>query len=191
VSRLSISIAAVLLALSASALVAQNATDPKIDLALTYTAERTTKANTGQNVWLQGGSLQLGTDIYRGFGLAADFTGLHTSSIGSSGVPFSEFTATFGPRYRWHGGHKVSVYGQALAGEGDAFNTVLPGQTAAQTGTNSLAVKIGGGVDYSLSKRFAVRAVDASWVRTQFANTTDNLQNDFRIGAGLVVKFGH
>lgn len=190
-SRLSISIAAVLLSLSASTLVAQNLDHPRIDLAITYTAERTTKANTSQSVWLQGGSVQLGTDVYRGFGLAADFTGLHTNSIGSSNVPFSEITATFGPRYRWHGGHKVSMYGQALIGEGNAFNSVLPGQAAAQTGTNSLALKVGGGLDYSLSSRFAVRALDASWVRTQFGNSTDNLQNDFRIGAGLVVKFGH
>lgn len=189
--RLSISIATGLLALSAGALVAQTAASPRIDLAITYTAERTLKANTSQNVWLEGGSVQLGTDVYRGFGIAADFTGLHTNSIGNSNVPFSEITATFGPRYRWHGGHKVSLFGQALVGEGNAFNSVVPGQTAAQTGTNSLALKVGGGLDYSLSRRFAVRALDASWVRTQFGNSTDNLQNDFRIGAGLVVKFGH
>lgn len=190
-SRLFISGVAVLFAMCVGGLQAQNPGPPKIDLAVTYTAERTLKANTTQSVWLQGGSVQLGTDMWRGFGVAADITGLHTASIGGSGVPFSELTATFGPRYRWHSGHRISIYGQALVGEGNAFESVLPGQTGVQTGTNSLALKVGGGLDYSLSRHFAVRAVDAAWVRTQFGNSTDNTQNDFRVGAGIVLKFGH
>lgn len=190
-SHLLICSATILLATCVCNLHAQKTDEPRIDLAVTYTAERTLQANTTQSVWLQGGSVQLGTDIWRGFGLAADITGLHTASVASSGVPFSELTATFGPRYRWHTGHHVSVYGQALVGEGNSFYTVVPSPGAAQSGTNSLALKIGGGLDYSLSHRLSLRALDASWVRTQFGNSTDNLQNDLRLGAGLVVKFGH
>lgn len=174
----------------AGTLHAQESAAPKIDLALTYTAQRTLKANTTQSVWLQGGSVQLGAEIWRGFGLGTDFTGQHIASVGSSGVPFSELTATFGPRYRWHNGHRVSLYGQALVGEANAFKTTLPGTTAAQNSSNSLALNLGGGLDYSLSKHFAVRAVDVEWVRTQFANSTDNVQNYARFGAGAVVKFG-
>ena len=187
-SRLLISSASILLAMCVGALHAQEA--PRIDLALTYTAQRTIQANTDESVWLQGGSLQLGAAIWQGFGLGADITGLHTASVGSSGVPFSELTATFGPRYRWHQGHRVSLYGQALVGEGNAFKTTLPGTTAAQNSSNSLALNIGGGIDYSLSTHFAVRVLDASWVRTQFANSTDNVQNYARLGAAIVLKFG-
>lgn len=189
-SRLMISSASILLVLYVGSLHAQKTAAPRVDLAMTYTAERTLKANTAQGVWLQGGSLQLGTNVWRGFGIAADITGLHTSSVGSSGVPFSELTVTFGPRYRWHADRRASIYGQALVGEGNAFDSILPGRFAAQSSLNSLALKVGGGLDYSLSSRFAVRALDAAWVRTQFGNSTDNLQNDFRLGAGIVVKFG-
>jgi hypothetical protein len=163
----------------------------RVDLAFVYTSERTSKANTTQGVWLQGGSIELGADIYRGFGIGADITGLHTSSIGSSSVPFSELTATFGPRYRLKVNRKLSAYGQGLIGEGNAFYSLLPGAVAAQSGSNALAVKVGGGIDYQLNPRFAVRAVDAAWVRTQYGNSTNNQQNDLRLGAGLVVLFGH
>jgi hypothetical protein len=163
----------------------------KIDVAITYSAERTLKADTSQSVWLQGGSLALGAEFWRGLGIAADVTGLHASSIGSSGVPFSELTVTFGPRYRWHSRHRVSAYAQALVGEANAFQTILPGTGAAQSGTNTLALKMGGGLDYSLSPKFALRVFDASWNRTQFGNSTDNLQNDLRLSTGVVVKFGH
>jgi outer membrane immunogenic protein len=159
-----------------------------IDLAVTYTAQRTQQANTSNGVWLQGGSMQLGADFYRGFGAVADVTGLHTASIGASGVPFSEVTATFGPRYRWRSG-RVSVYGQALAGEGSAFDSVLPGKGAAQTSSNALALKVGGGLDYGLSPHLALRVLDAAWAHTRYANSTNGIQNDVRLGAGVVFKF--
>jgi hypothetical protein len=85
---------AVLLVGSVASLSAEK-TDPNaIDLAVLYTTQRTQQANTANSFWLQGGSLQLGAELYRGIGVAADVTGVHTASIGASGVPFSEVTAT-------------------------------------------------------------------------------------------------
>jgi len=163
---------------------------PRLDLAVTYATEYTKKANTTQSVWLQGGSVQIGTNVYRGLGIAADFTGLHSSSVGSSGVPFSEITVTFGPRYRVSIKKKISIYGQGLIGEGDAFDSVFPGTGATQSGVNSRAVNVGGGIDYRLNERFAVRAIDASWIRTQYLNSTNNQQNDLRLGAVFMVLCG-
>lgn len=190
--RLSRSVVVLLLALASGACRAQQQppAERKIDIAVLYTAEHTLKANTTQSVWLQGGSVQLGAEFYHGLGLAADLTGLHTGSIGNSGVPFSEVTATFGPRYRWHTGKRTSVYGQVLFGEANAFDSIVPGAAAAQTGTNSLALKVGGGLDYSRSSRIAFRLLDASWMKTQISNSTNNLQNDVRLSAGIVFKLG-
>lgn len=160
------------------------------DLAITYATEDTKQANTVQHVWLQGGSVEIGANIYHGLGIAADFTGLHAHSIGSSGLPFSEITMTFGPRYRISVNNRISLYGQVLVGEGDAFDSIFPGSGGAQSGTNSLAVKGGGGVDYRLTERFAVRALEASWIHTQYPNSTNSRQNDLRMGVGLVLLFG-
>lgn len=189
--RLFISSALVVLTLCAGSLHAQKEGPSKVDLAVTYSTERAQRAGTSQSVWLQGGSIELGADMWRGFGIAADVTGLHTSSIAGTGVSFSEVVATFGPRYRWHNGHRLSAFGEALVGEGDAFYSLVPGQPVAQSSTNSLALKIGGGADYAVSQRVGIRVLDVAWSRTQFTNSTDAIQNDVRIGAGVVVKFGH
>ena len=56
--------------------------------------------------------------------------------------------------------------------------------------SNALAVDVGGGLDVQLNRRFAVRAFRASYLRTQFPNTTTNVQNSFSLSAGVVVRFG-
>ena len=173
---------------STGTLYAQNA--PKLDFAVMYVSERSLKANTGENFWSQGGSVELGVNAWRGLGVAADVTGVHTASIGASGIPLSMVTATFGPRYRWHDGRRISVYGQGLLGEADAFRSLFPAPSGAGVSASSLALQVGGGLDLKLSRRFAVRALDAAWVRTQLPNSTNNRQNSLRLGAGLVVRFG-
>jgi hypothetical protein len=67
------------------------------------------KAQTLQDFWIQGGSIELGANVWRGLGIAADVTGTHTGSIGSSNLPLSLVTTTFGPRYRWHPDRRVSL----------------------------------------------------------------------------------
>jgi hypothetical protein len=172
----------------AGTLYAQSA--PEVDLGVTYVSQRSLKANTGENFWSQGGSVELGVDAWRGLGVAADVTGVHAASIGSSGIPLSMVVVTFGPRYRWHSSHRLSVYGLGLLGEADAFRSLFPSTSAADVSANSLALHIGGGLDLRLSKRFAIRALDAAWLRTQLPNSTNNRQNSFRLGAGIVVRFG-
>jgi hypothetical protein len=176
-----------LTALSATLSAAQT---PKLDLGVTYSAARSLKAATGQNFWMQGGSIELGANVWKGLGIGANVTGLHSTSIGSSGVPVSLVTATFGPRYRWHAEHKFSAYGEALVGEVNGFRSLFPTPYGAQTEANGLALQVGGGVDYAWKKHIAVRLVNVSWLRTQLPNATDNVQNTLALGSGIVLKFG-
>ena len=162
----------------------------QLDVAVTYAAQRSLKASTNQNFWMSGGSIELGMNMWKGWGLAADLTGTHTGSIGTSGIPLSLVTTTFGPRYRWHAQRKLSLYGQALVGEANGFRSLFPATTGAQTDANSLALQLGGGLDYRLHGSYALRLLDAGWLRTQLPNATDNVQNTLRLGAGLVVNFG-
>ena len=168
---------------------AQTQQPGRLDLAVTYTGERSLKANTGENFWMQGGSIQMGANVRHGWGIAADVTGTHAGSIGSSGVPVSLVTTSFGPRYRWHADRTLSLYGQALIGEANGFRSVFPAQAGAQSSSNSFAIQTGGGIDYKLSGRVAIRVIDAAWLRTQLPNSTDNVQNNLRLGAGVVVRF--
>ena len=50
----------------------------------------------------------------------------------------------------------------------------------------SLAAVIGGGVDISLSHHLGLRVVQVDYVRTQFPNSLENVQNNLRIGAGII-----
>jgi predicted porin len=163
---------------------------PRLDLAVSYIAQDSLKASSSQNFWSQGGSVELGANVWRGLGIAADVTGTHAGSIGSSGIPLSMVTVTFGPRYRWYTQKKLSLYGEALLGEASGFRSLFPSASGSRSDANSMALQIGGGADYRLNKRFDIRLLDAAWLRTQFPNGTDNVQNNLHLGVGVVVRFG-
>lgn len=179
---------AVLLLAGCATLRAQTA--PRVDLAASFVAERSIQANTAASFWAEGGSLELGANAFRGLDLAASVTGVHTGSVGAGGVPLSLVTATFGPRYRWHADRRVSPYGEALLGEANGFRSLFPAGSGADTSASSMAFQAGGGVDLRVSERFAVRALEASWLRTQLPNGTNNRQNSLRLGAGIALRFG-
>lgn len=65
-----------------------------------FNAERSLASATPSNFWMQGGSIELGTNTWHGLGLAANISGTHTGAIGTTTIPLSLVTATFGPRYR-------------------------------------------------------------------------------------------
>lgn len=168
----------------------QTAQSPKIDVAVTFTAERSLRSATSDSFWMQGGSIELGTNTWRGLGIAANVSGTHTGAVGETTIPLSIVTATFGPRYRWHADHRLSIYVEGLIGEANGFKSLFPTVTGSQTSANSLAAQVGGGVDYRLSQHVAVRVAEAAWQHTQLPNGTNNIQNDLRLGAGILLRFG-
>jgi hypothetical protein len=170
---------------------AQQPQPAKLDLSVTYIEGCSLKANTSENFWMQGGSIELGANIGRGWGVAANVTGTHAGSIGASGLPLSQVATTFGPRFRWHADHRLSLYGEGLVGEANGFRSIFPTDRGSQPDANSLATQVGGGMDYKVSGRFAIRAFDVAWSRTQLPNSTDNVQNNLFLGAGVVQRFAH
>lgn len=164
------------------------------DLAVTYSAARSIEASNQEPFWMQGGSIELGTSTWRGLGVAANVSGLHTSSIGTGSVPLSLVTTTFGPRYRLHPQRsmtRISPYGEVLLGVANGFDSVFPGARSSQSSAESFALQIGGGIDYDLGHRLSVRVLHISWLRTYLPNGTDNIQNTLILGSGLALRFGH
>ena len=181
---------AVAASLAATAILhAQAVTSKTADIAVTFTAERSLKANTNQNFFTYGGSAELGVNVYRGLGIAANVTGTHTSSVGTSNIPLSLVTVTFGPRYRLHVARKLSVYGEVLVGEANGFSSIFPATGNSQDSANGLALQLGGGVDYRFGSRYALRLINASYLRTQLPNSADNVENNLQLGAGFVLRF--
>jgi hypothetical protein len=160
-----------------------------LNVAATYSPARFNQLN-GDSFWVQGGGVQVQARLGDHLGLVADARGLHTSDINSSGVGLDMITATIGPRYTFSLEHgKLSLFGQGLVGEAIAFNGLFPHPPGLETSANSLAVIAGGGVEMSLSHRFAVRALEANWMHTQLPNGADNAQNALILGAGFVYRF--
>lgn len=166
----------------------------EIDLAVTYTAQHSNLVSN-PTFWQQGGSIELSTQSYRGFGVAANVAGTNVGDAANSGTGLTMVTTTFGPRYTWY--HPagptrqrgLAIFGQGLIGEAHAWNSYFPTPTAALTDYNTFALQVGGGVDIGLSHHVSIRAFQADWLRTQFPNSTTNIQNTFRVSAGLVLRF--
>jgi len=159
-----------------------------IEVAVNYTAMRA-NVITSDSFWMQGGSVQVHGQFWRGLGVVADIAGQHTTNINSSGVALDMVTATFGPRYTWSPAHsRYSLFGEGLVGDAFAFNGLFPTASGPDTGSFDLAVKGGGGINLWLSRHVALRALEAYWLRTQLPNTTTNVQNNLQLGAGVVIR---
>lgn len=168
-------------------------THPELDLAFTYTAQRS-NLTAGSSFWAQGGSAELSATVYHGFGLAANVSGTHSGSISSSGVGLTMVTTTFGPRYTWsrslHQGseRRINLFGEALIGIVNGLDSVFPSTNGPQTTANNLALQIGGGADWNLTRHLAIRPVQAAWLRTQLPNGGSNVQNNLQLSAGIVFR---
>jgi hypothetical protein len=159
------------------------------DIALTYDAAQ---ANIvpGNKFSLQGGSLQIHGRFWHGLGVVADVAGLHTAKMNSTGAGLDLVTATFGARYTLPESRRgCAAFGQVLAGEANGINSVFPTANGVSQNASSLALQIGGGINLRMRHRVAVRAFEANWLRTQMPNATTNVQNNLRIGAGLILRF--
>jgi hypothetical protein len=162
---------------------------PSFDVAIVYNALR---ANIvpGDNFWMQGGSAQIHGQFWRGLGVVADVAGLHTANANGAGEGLDLVTAAFGPRYTWPLAHRrCALFGQVLIGEANGFHSVFPTANGVESSTHGLALEVGGGLNLPLSRHLAVRAFEADWLRTQLPNSTTGVQNNLRVGAGLVFKF--
>jgi hypothetical protein len=187
-------------ALLAASLRAQqhNASHSEIDLALTYTAQHGS-VKGGGGFWAQGGGVDLSASAYHGLGVAANVTVTRATSINLSGVNLTLVTATFGPRYTWSHPlatksgarpmRQLNLFGEALIGEANGADSVLPSAQGAQSSSNSFALRLGGGADITLRHHLAVRMVEASWLRTQLPNGGSNVQNNLQLSSGIVLRF--
>lgn len=159
----------------------------QLELAFTYQGTMSDLV-AGSRFWLQGGAAQIHGRFYGGWGVVADVAGAHIANVNSTGVGLDLITATFGPRYTCSHG-RAGIYGQGLVGEAIGFNSIFPNPTGLTTTANGLAVKAGGGINVNLAPHFALRLVEADYLRTQLPNSTNNVQNNLTLGAGLVLRF--
>ena len=127
----------------------------------------------------QGGGGSVAGNLNHYFGVAGEFAGCKVTGLPSGSPGVTAFTYLFGPRltYRTHGG--LEPFAEALVG-----GARLSG---GGTSLNSFAFAVGGGADYKFSRSIAIRFIQADYLFTHFAGVK---QNNFRIQAGVVYRFG-
>ena len=101
------------------------------------------------------------------------------------GLNTKEHTFLFGPQFTWRRG-RISPFAHTLFGVGHA-SLKLDTPFSLATSSNAFAMALGGGVDFNLTHRLALR-VQPDYLQTEFFSNT---QKNFRISTGLVFKFGN
>ncbi|MGA9673559.1 MAG: hypothetical protein WBQ94_30490 [Terracidiphilus sp.] len=175
---------------------AQKVSKVSTDIGVTYDAERAQLAPGNCSCfWLQGGGVDGAVTFWRGFGIAATFTGDHASNV-APGVDINKISFMGGPRYTYTAWGargerpRFQIYGQGLFGGVHAFDGVFPASSGTVPTADSFAIQAGGGVNIFLTRHLGVRVVEASYVRNELPNNGNSTQDDLRLGAGLVYHFG-
>jgi len=159
---------------------------PISEVSVMYSAER---ANTtaGDSFWLQGGSGELAFPLYRNLGAAMNVTGERNGDLGAGRGSFSKLAFVAGPRYTVPV-RSFRVYGEALFGGVHGFDAAFPSTSGANPSANAFAMQAGGGLDMDWKKHIAIRLIEASYVRTDLPNGGDNIQNNLKLAAGIVLR---
>jgi outer membrane immunogenic protein len=163
------------------------------DLAATYYWVR---SNAGPGdcgcFGLNGGGLSGSWNFNGPWSVVADISLEHTGSGAPVGNSLTLTSFLAGARYqvpqRWfEGNHQPQPFAQILLGSTHAGG----GVAGVADGAFQFAARIGGGIDVPLNSHFAVRVVQIDYYLTTFANATNDHQNNFLVGAGIVYHWSH
>jgi outer membrane protein OmpA-like peptidoglycan-associated protein len=169
-----------------------------IDLAVTYSPERTQLVPGECCFWLQGAGADAAVTFWKGFGIAAAVNGEHTSNY-EPGWDVNKISYLAGPRYTfnaWTGSSgtpdrpRLQIFLQGLAGGVHAFDGVFPSGSVLVPSANSYAIQAGGGLNLILTRHWGVRPFEADYVRTALPNGAGDAQNDLRLAAGVSYHIG-
>jgi hypothetical protein len=160
---------------------------PQLELAGTYSFIRANAANSGGGFNLNGGSVSLAYTVRDRFSAIADVGAYRFGGL-PLGLNSTMYTYLFGPRIMLSKSSRTMPFAQILLG-GGRLNASSSGIAA---GENAFAFAIGGGLDVPFRSHITVRVVQADYLMTRFAsvNGSSAIQNNYRISAGVVIRFG-
>lgn len=144
---------------------------------------------------MNGGRADVMFPVARHWGVVAEFSGVHTDSVGSSPAQaLTLFTYMAGPRFSFamHRGHeagRLTPFVQVLFGGTHATEGAFPSGTTLKSTADAFAMSAGGGLQVGINRRTSVRLIQAEYLYTRLPNLLDNYQNNYRIGAGVVFRW--
>jgi hypothetical protein len=182
-----------------AALTASAQEAPRVEVFGGYSFARADLAGASANLHGLAGSVTYNFDNF--LGVKADFSG-HTGSKTifvpadpAGTVPFdlrpSDFTFLFGPQMTYRKKQTIIPFGHVLLGGVNPINASQTGTSTSVTfvdgSDTGFGLAFGGGLDVKLSKRVALRIVQADYL---LAFTEGDTQNNIRLSTGLVFRFG-
>jgi|HubBroStandDraft_1064217.scaffolds.fasta_scaffold00016_83 outer membrane immunogenic protein len=139
---------------------------------------------------LNGGSAWMAFNFSRSLGIVGEIASQDASNISSSGADLTLTSFLAGPRYRRTVAGRFGPFVQALLGGAHAGGSLAPGGSGLPGSADAFAMIAGGGLDIGLTRHIALRAFEADYYLTRFDNGVNDHQNNFRIAAGVVIRFG-
>jgi len=163
------------------------ASTPQIEASVAYSYVRASAGNSSGGFNLNGGSGSVAYNFTDRISVLADF-GVYKFSGLPTGLDSTMYTYLFGPRFSLRKSGRVTPFAQVLLG-GGRLNASAGGVDA---GENGFAMAAGGGVDLGVRPHYAIRLIQAEYLLTRFPRVNGNsaAQNDARLSAGLVFRFG-
>jgi len=169
---------------------APKSTGPRLELSLGFEhGQANAPPGVSDDFGLNGGYASVGIHVTPWLSFVGDVTGTHANDISMLGQNLTLTTFNGGPRFQVTR-HRLTPYAQALFGAAHGADSYFPTATSYKTSATSLDLYAGGGLEYQLSHRFAIRAVEVDLLRTMFPNGSSDAQNHLMLSAGIVVKFG-
>lgn len=139
---------------------------------------------------LNGGSGWVGFNLTRSVGIVGEIASQHASGIESISADLTLTSFLAGPRYIWIRSGRFAPFAQLLLGGAHAGGTLAPGGSALSGSANAFAMTAGGGLDIAITRHIGLRTFQADYYLTHFDNGTNDHQNNLRIAAGVIFRFG-
>ena len=159
---------------------------PKVELFGGYTYNHQSIGGTGFN--FNGGSASVAFNFTPVFGLVGDFAPYHNNT---SSVSTTQFTYLFGPKFAFRGNEHVSPFFHILFGGAHDSSSFSSSPTSSSSSSgNAFAMALGGGLDTKVSPHVAIRVAQVDYLLTKFQDDQDNRQNNVRVSAGIVFRWG-
>jgi peptidoglycan-associated lipoprotein len=142
---------------------------------------------------LNGGSANFAWPLKTsGFELVGEITADHSGQINAAGDGLTVSAYTGGARYLVKVKHKPGPYAlqpfvETLVGVAHASGSLA---AATSNAGAAFAANLGGGLDLRVNRSLSIRMLKADYLLTTFDNGGNNHQNNLRLGAGVVLRFG-
>ena len=139
---------------------------------------------------LNGGSGWVAFNFSHSLAVVGEIASQHAANISSTGAGLTLTSFLAGTRYTWTRSGRFAPFAQVLLGGAHASGTLAPGNSGLAGSSNAFALTAGGGLDVGLTRHIALRAIEADYYLTRFANGINDDQNNLRLAAGLMIRFG-